>query len=403
MAAIFNRDSIESQLAVGKENLGFNELLMAVEDIKISIASASKKIEQQRSIPADIISKLREIGIFGMCFPKDWGGKQLTSWEQLLVIESLARADASTAWCAMIGCDSGIYSGYLQDNVSRQLFKTADKIMAGWIHPQGSAEIVDGGYRVNGHWRFASGSRHSDFIAAGCYLTRNGEIVIEEQKPVWRVMLSTPSDYHFDDTWFTTGLNGSCSQDYNTKNLFIPSEHSFSFYRPYRHGPLHDAPDAILRKMPGVPLGLARACLDYIYAIAEKRVDRVCNTNWISSSRVQTAIAKAEAALFSARSAVEVSLKNLWSALENQAPAYDILYWRVQSSLSRRLAFQNARSVISEIYDIQAGASIYSFETPIDRAFRDINTICQHAVAQEKILQICGDILMGNNADDYFI
>ncbi|WP_213976984.1 hypothetical protein, partial [Serratia marcescens] len=59
--------------------------------------------------------------------------------------------------------------------------------------------------------------------------------------------------------------------------------------------------------------------------------------------------------------------------------------------------------ILSSLYDLQGGGSIYTHETPFDRALRDINTICQHAVAQEKVLQVCGDILLGGKVEDYFI
>lgn len=382
----------------------FSNILVNLRDLRGELRNSAREIEEHRKIPLNIIERLRDIGIFGMCFPQSWGGAGLTSIEQILVLEELAWGDTATAWCAMIGCDSGIYSGFLEEKSAKEIFPHANLAVAGWIHPQGKAEIVDGGYIVTGKWRFASGSPHGDVISAGCFLYRNGNLILDDNgKPLWRVMLARPADYLFSDTWFTTGLRGSGSQDYSTQELFIPEQHAFNFSAPKRQGPLHKTPDAILRKMAGIPLGLARACLDYIYDVADDRTDRINDVKWRNSKRVQTAVANAENQLFITRNAVLTSVSTLWQALEADAAHDDITHWRVQSALSRRNAFQTARTIVSSLYDLQGGGSIYTHETPFDRALRDINTICQHAVAQEKVLQVCGDILLGGKVEDYFI
>lgn len=250
----------------------YSDIMLKVMDIRRELMDKSLEIEDNRRVSIGIIEKLRSIGIFGICFPKSWGGAELTSIEQLNVFEELAKGDTATAWCSMIGCDSGIYSGYLDEENAREIFPHTNLAVAGWIHPQGKAEIVDGGYVISGKWRFASGSLHADIISAGCFLYRNGSILLDGNgKPFWRVMLAHPSDYSFSDTWFTTGLKGSGSQDYSTSELFIPTQHSFSFSEPKREGPLHNAPDAILRKMSGIPLGLARAVLT-IFTISSMTV-----------------------------------------------------------------------------------------------------------------------------------
>lgn len=176
----------------------FSNILVNLRDLRGELRNSAREIEEHRRIPLNIIERLRDIGIFGMCFPQSWGGAGLTSIEQILVLEELARGDTATAWCAMIGCDSGIYSGFLEEKSAKEIFPHANLAVAGWIHPQGKAEIVDGGYIVTGKWRFASGSPHGDVISAGCFLYRNGNLILDDNgKPLWRVMLARPADYLF--------------------------------------------------------------------------------------------------------------------------------------------------------------------------------------------------------------
>jgi hypothetical protein len=75
-----------------------------------------------------------------MNMPKIWGGPEMTPMEQVEVIAALARADASIAWCSFIWCDSGIYSGYLDDSVAREMYPRLDMATSGWVYPIGRAQ-----------------------------------------------------------------------------------------------------------------------------------------------------------------------------------------------------------------------------------------------------------------------
>ncbi|MYZ35136.1 MULTISPECIES: acyl-CoA dehydrogenase family protein [unclassified Streptomyces] len=356
-------------------------------------------VEENRHLPSDVVELLRGIGAFRAAMPKEWGGPELTSMQQAELVEILATGDPSTAWCAMIGMDSGIYSGYLADEAAREFFPRLDMVSAGWIYPQGRAERVPGGYKVSGHWRFGSGCTHTDVLVGGCQVYKDGE---PEPDPVtggplqWRVMVARPDQFRILDTWFTTGLAGSGSRDYTAEDLFVPEEHSFSFQEPVRAGLLHASPDAILRKMSGVPLGMARAALDHVRDMAAHRADRETGTPWTTDVRVQSAIARAEAELAAARAGVYSSLETQWRALErgDELSADQ----RVATALARHHAFRTARSIVHSLFDLVGGASVYRNKSPMDRWLRDANTMCQHAVAQDSILQLTGQVLLGGKS-----
>ncbi|VFS87539.1 Flavin-dependent monooxygenase, oxygenase subunit HsaA [Raoultella planticola] len=238
-----------------------------------------------------------------MCFPQSWGGAGLTSIEQILVLEELARGDTATAWCAMIGCDSGIYSGFLEEKSAKEIFPHANLAVAGWIHPQGKAEIVDGGYIVTGKWRFASGSPHGDVISAGCFLYRNGNLILDDNgKPLWRVMLARPADYLFSDTWFTTGLRGSGSQDYSTQGLFIPEPARVQFLGTKTSRATAQNAGCNFTQNGRYPAGACES-LSGLY-LRRRRTTAQTEFNdvkWRNSKRVQTAVANAENQLFITR------------------------------------------------------------------------------------------------------
>ncbi|MCX5206712.1 acyl-CoA dehydrogenase family protein [Streptomyces sp. NBC_00237] len=361
------------------------------------------EIEEQRHLPPHVVELLRGIGVFRAAMPTAWGGPELNSMQQTQLIETIATGDPSAAWCSMIGMDSGIYSGYLEESVAREMYPRLDMANSGWIHPQGRAERVPGGYRVSGNWRFGSGLTHCDWLAAGCYVYHDGE---HEPDPVtgadrhWRVMIARPEQYEIHDTWFTTGLAGSGSRDYSVTDLFVPEEQTFSFSTPRRTGPLHDAPDAILRKMAGVPLGMARAALDHVRDLAAVRTDRETGIPWASDPRVQTVLAQAEMELAAARAGVYTSLEAQWTALERGDEM--TTDGRVATALARYHAFRTGRRIVHTLYDLVGGASVYRKKSPLDRWLRDANTMNQHAVAQDSILRLTGEVLLGGASNSPF-
>lgn len=380
------------------------DLLERTRALLPSLRERAREIEEQRCLPTDIVASMREAGVFRMAMPRAWGGPELTSAQQIELIESLATADASVAWCAMIGADSGIYSGYLAEETARAMFPRLDMVTAGWVHPQGIAERVPGGYRVSGDWRFGSGCTHADWIIAGCRVHVDGEPEPDPRdgSPLhWRIMIARPDEYEIRDTWYTTGLAGSGSRDYSVREMFVPEERSFSLAEPHRSGPLHAAPDTILRKMAGVPLGVARGAIDYTRELADTRVDRSTGERWANTRRVQSAIAAAEAALNSARAGVFDSVGKQWDRLVAGTPL--TAEERAAVALARYTAFRTAREIVNSLYDVVGGSAIYRPSSPLDRWLRDTTTMCQHAVGQEQIVTAAGELLLTGRSESLFL
>ncbi|MGE0621412.1 MAG: acyl-CoA dehydrogenase family protein [Pseudomonadales bacterium] len=352
------------------------------------------EFDELRALPVDVVEKLRDAGVFRMNMPTAWGGPEMSSPDQVEVIETLSRADGSVGWCAFIWCDSGLYSGYLEQTVAKQLYPRLDMAQSGWVYPAGRADRVPGGYRVNARWIFGSGSNHCDMLAGGCTVFENGEPKLGPRgNPEWRIMLAEPAAYTIEDTWYTTGLRGTGSNDYVAQDLFVPEEHTFSFFQqPYRDGPLWKRPDTLLRKMSGVPLGIARDAIDRAVDILKDKVDRVSRAPYREMQSVRHAVAKAEAKLGAARAYVYSSLEAQWHKLERDEPLTPAE--RAATFLARQHAFQTAREVVQIIYDTIGGAAVYA-KAPFDRQMRDMMTACQHIVAQEKTAAEVGGLLLG--------
>ena len=88
------------------------------------LAAAADEIERRRELPEPVVAALIERGFFRLLLPRSLGGAELLPATFVPVIEEIAKADASTAWCLnqAAGC-----SMPLRGNSRRR--KGADRLM----------------------------------------------------------------------------------------------------------------------------------------------------------------------------------------------------------------------------------------------------------------------------------
>jgi hypothetical protein len=139
------------------------------------IRAASDEIEQGRRIPPGIAAAMKDAGVFGMTMPRVWGGPELDPLTQFRVIETLAMAEGSVGWCAMIGSDGGYVTAFLDQDVARTMYPDLMVATGAAATATGQAMRVPGGYRVSGRFPFVSGCHHCEWIWLGCIVVENGE------------------------------------------------------------------------------------------------------------------------------------------------------------------------------------------------------------------------------------
>ncbi|RCW37654.1 alkylation response protein AidB-like acyl-CoA dehydrogenase [Halopolyspora algeriensis] len=371
------------------------EILAAAEAIVPELQARADEIDHNRSLPTDIVELLRATGVFRMGFGEQYGGPALTAVEQTQVVEVLARGNPTAGWCAMVGMDSGLFADYLPESAVREMFPSPDLITAGMLFAAGRADRVPGGYRLSGRWGFGSGILHADWVSAGAVTYTDGQQDLTASgKPNWRIMMVRPSEVRLIDNWYPTGLVGTGSADYEIDDVFVPGEHTFAFGAPTRSGAL-SAPDVLMRKMPGVALGVARAALDYVREVASSKFNRMLGIRWADDYRVQYTLGECEMDFITMRHGVYRSLQHRWDRLENGASLDDFTPdERIETMLTRRYAFRCASSIVRRLYDLMATSSIYA-SSPMDRWLRDLETMRQHTVAQDRIAQSAGAYLTG--------
>jgi alkylation response protein AidB-like acyl-CoA dehydrogenase len=377
------------------------EILRSVRALEPEIRATADAIESERRLPDNIARALMHAGAFRMGVPRVYGGPELDPMGQVRVVEELSRIEGSVGWLSMISSAGSFLAGFLEPSVAERLFASAESVLAGNLRPPQRAEVVDGGYRVSGHFRFGSGCHHASVMACGCLVFRDGKPETTRRgEPNIRVMLVPKSKVTIIDVWQTTGMRGTGSNDYIVDDVFVPSEESPSMAeRPCCPGPLYRFPQLFLVSHAGVPLGLARSALDFVLDLSARKETSPGRGLMRDDTNVQETIGWAEAHLGAARCFVYGVVEDLWRTLnEGARPTFQ---QHANYRLMITYSHQAARQVISALYDLAATSAIFRANR-LERDMRDILTACQHRVVHPKMYRPSGRLLLGLNADEPF-
>ena len=75
------------------------EYLRRAGDFALELAAAAPEIDRQRELPEKVVAAMVERGFFRMLLPRSLGGAELLPAPYVAVVEEIAKADASAAWC----------------------------------------------------------------------------------------------------------------------------------------------------------------------------------------------------------------------------------------------------------------------------------------------------------------
>ena len=98
--------------------------------VRTRLVPAESVVAQTDEIPAALVDDMRELGLFGMCIPEEYGGLGLTMEEEVRVTFELAWA--SPAFRSLIGTNNGIGSqGIIIDGTAAQKEKYLPRLASG--------------------------------------------------------------------------------------------------------------------------------------------------------------------------------------------------------------------------------------------------------------------------------
>ncbi|MFC8432465.1 acyl-CoA dehydrogenase family protein [Streptomyces sp. NPDC057253] len=351
------------------------------------VAERRAEFEEKRHVPPDVIAEFKQAGIYRAGVPRRFGGDALPPAEFLRLVERVSSVDGSAGWVASFG-SSAVYLAALPLDTQAELYADGpDVAFAGGLFPVQPAEAVDGGYRISGRWRFASGCKGADLLGVGI---KAGED--KAGRPLTAVL--RPDQVEIAENWDVIGLRGTGSHDLVVDGAVVAREWTF-----VRGGqPTVDEP---LYRYPAVPyasqvlavvgLGVARAALDHAieqggrsgYTGAPKPAER---------ATYRIAVGQAEARLRSARAFFYEITEEVWATVEAGSAAAP-----EQASLLRLASTHLAKTsfeVVRAAYQL-AGIAAITDGSPMQRYLRDASVVPQHAFLQEGMYDGAGAVLTG--------
>jgi indole-3-acetate monooxygenase len=361
------------------------------------LVAAAAEIECRRELPEPVVAALVERGFFRLLLPGSLGGAELLPASFVPVIEEIAKADASTAWCLNQASGCSMTAAYLDPAAAREIFGGPRGILA-WGPGPGKAWAVDGGYRVTATFSFASGSHNATWL--GCHVPvvdADGTPRLNcDGSPVIRTMLFPKSSAQITEIWHVIGLKGTGSDRFSVEDLFVPERHTatrdvearreegllyrFSSLQLYAAG------------FAGVALGIARSTLDAFVGLAHDKVPFRSGSTLRDNHLIQSRVAQAEARLCAAHAFLLRSLDEITAEIERTG--HITLDQRMDIRLASTFAIHQSLQVVDTAYHAAGSTAIFE-ENPFERRFRDIHTVSQQLQGRQEHFETVGQYLLG--------
>jgi alkylation response protein AidB-like acyl-CoA dehydrogenase len=196
-----------------------HEVFNKIEEAGSLFAERSEAGDELGRLPDEVCKRMKDSGLVRLLQPADFGGYEADPRDFLNAVMDVGNHCPSAGWVAGV---VGVHPWELALNDVRLQEEVWGDDPDTWIAspyaPSGTAVPVDGGYTVNGHWKFSSGTDHCDWVVLGAAIPG------PDAKPAGMLHIMLPrSDYEIvPDSWNVIGLAGTGSKDVIVHDAFVP-------------------------------------------------------------------------------------------------------------------------------------------------------------------------------------
>ena len=185
--------------------------------------------ERERRLPKETIADMQAAGLFKVLQPRRWGGYELDILTYFECQMALGEGDMSVAWVyGVVGVHPWLVALLRRPGGGRTSgARTTSTLICSSLMPVGMAKPVDGGFRFSGHWKYASGCEHAQWVFLGGVPPGGA---MEER----RIFLVPRGDFEIVDTWHVAGLKGTGSHDIVVKDAFVPAHRTLKYSDNFR-------------------------------------------------------------------------------------------------------------------------------------------------------------------------
>lgn len=364
------------------------------------VAREADQIERSRRLTPSVVAALIEDGLYRALLPQSLGGSEASIEIFMQMLEEIAKADASTAWCLGQCSVCAMIAAWLDRDIANEIFNSAPGILA-WGAAAHEARAVEGGYRITARWDFASGSRQASWLGAHVRIVEadGTQRKNADGSPQQRTILFPVASATLHDVWQTIGLAGTGTDSYEVTDLFIPER--FTAFRDVpaalrEQGPLYriGTGSAFSLGFAAVSLGVARATLDAAIALARAKHPSLASSAMRDNQAVQGLIGRTEADLRAARAYLYATAHAVWRDL-CVTGEFSAAHRSAVRLAATWTIHQSAR-VVDTAYHM-AGATAVFRSQPFERRFRDMHAIAQQIQARDTHYEDVGKAILAGS------
>jgi alkylation response protein AidB-like acyl-CoA dehydrogenase len=376
------------------------QVLGKARDLGPLIREHADQAEQRRRLAPEVVGGLRQAGLFRLLLPRSLGGLELDPATCALVVEEIAGFDSAAGWALQAGNEGAWWAARLPTWGAEEVYRgDPSAIVSAAFHPPQQAVETAGGHLITGRGPLASNIHDAGWLFVTALVMDGDHPRMANGIPEMIGVMLRAAEVKVVDTWYSLGMRGTDSNDAVMDSVFVPRARVFPLTPDFEPGAHHRGP---LYRIPGisaggfliapVPLAVARNAIGEVKALAQKKTAFGFSRSLRDRPAVQAAVARAEAMLRSARLLFYDTLERAWAqavrgerfTLEQKA---DLL-------LGGAHAATTAGKVTDLMHRVAGTTGIYT-RSPLERHFRDAQTLRHHGFLSENRFEAVGQVYLG--------
>jgi alkylation response protein AidB-like acyl-CoA dehydrogenase len=351
------------------------------------------EVQDEDRFVADNINALKEAGLVEAGVPRELGGGGASHEELAEMLRVLAHYCGSTALAFSMHTHQVAIPAW---RWTHQKFTGAEPLLkrvaterimllssggSDWISGSGTAEKVDGGYRISARKVFTSGAPLGNLLMTSAVLdSEDGPMVIH-----FGVPMNSPQVKVLDN-WRTLGMRGTGSHDVLIDGYVVPDA-AVSVMR--KGGQWHSIFQIIgtlaFPLVYSVYLGIAESARDIAVELARKRrADR----------NVLSLVGQMETSL----RATQLARNGMLATVARGVPSAESIN---EVMIGRQLVERNAIRTVELAMEAAGGAGFYRAQG-LERRFRDIQAARYHPLQAGPQAEYAGAMALGLPTDKIF-
>jgi len=336
--------------------------------------------ERERRLSNETIADMQAAGLFRVLQPRRWGGYELDILTYFECQMALGEGDMSVAWVyGVVGVHPWLLALY-DDRAAADVWGKDDStLICSSLMPVGTALPADGGFRLSGHWKYASGCEHTQWAFLGGVPPGGA---MEER----RIFLVPRGDFEIVDVWRVAGLKGTGSHDIVVKDAFVPAHRTVKFSDNFRgwgpglatnSGPLYRLPfgQVFFRGVSTGAIGALQGMLNAYLDYGKKRISRLSGTPTSEDPLIQQTCAEVACALDEMKTILHRNFRNLETyAARGEMPPLKL---RMEYKFHNAWVAERCTQLAARLFKATGTVGIFE-DQPYGRILADINTARQH-------------------------